>query len=135
MVGLAGSPTWLWTSAVLARCALCQRMADTLVPAVQMLTQRVEALESGLLIRRDITVRGKTLLQVEREACIEALRAAQGRQNVAADLLNITPRVMHYKVHRLGLTEFCEPGVLRRSRARRLARPEPTSSIEAQEGR
>ena len=43
----------------------------------------------------------------EREALIAALQQAGGVQLRAARLLGISPRVMHYKVHRYHLGRYC----------------------------
>ena len=89
------------------RCPECDRLAEVVLPTMQMLERRVTALEQGTVVRREVQVRGKTLADIEREACIEALHAARGIQKLAADMLGVTPRVMSYKVKQLGLQRHC----------------------------
>jgi transcriptional regulator with GAF, ATPase, and Fis domain len=46
---------------------------------------------------------GIALEEVERQAVMEALRMSNWVQKDAADLLNISPRVMNYKIKILGI--------------------------------
>jgi Nif-specific regulatory protein len=46
---------------------------------------------------------GIPLASIEKQALVEALRMSNGMPRAAADLLSITPRVMHYKIKALGI--------------------------------
>jgi len=46
---------------------------------------------------------GIPLASIEKQALLEALRMSNWMPRAAADLLSITPRVMHYKIKALGI--------------------------------
>lgn len=88
-------------------CLSCERLAEVVLPTLQMLMKRVDALDAGVAYSPEPSVYGKTLAQLEREAMIAALHAHKGVQKSAAEQLGISVRVMSYKVKALGLERYC----------------------------
>ena len=88
------------------RCPSCDRLAEVVLPTLQMLERRVAALEDGAAVR----VAAGPHDQVEageRDLLVGALRACRGVQSHAAQLLGISARRMHYRVHKYGLEALC----------------------------
>lgn len=90
----------------MTRCPHCERIAEVVLPALQMLERRVSVLEGGAALPERLA-QSSALEQQEREMLIEALTKANGVQSTAASRLGISARVFHYKVRKHGLKAYC----------------------------
>lgn len=84
-----------------------ERLGSIVVPALQMLIQRIEQLERAAPRMAANEWTNLSLADLERAAIIHALQQSHGVQNQAAKRLGISPRVMHYRVKQLNLYSYC----------------------------
>ena len=90
----------------MGRCPSCDRLAEVVLPTLQMLERRVRLLEGGAALPAR-AAKQNALERREREALIDALSRSDGVQSVAASHLGVSARVFHYKVHKHNLQAYC----------------------------
>ena len=87
-------------------CPFCPHCATVVLPTLQMLARRVQALEDGRSVERAEAPTDAVQAQ-ERQMIIDALRVCQGIQSHAALSLGMSARRMHYKIAKYGLGHLC----------------------------
>jgi len=105
---LVESATWPTGSRASWACPTCARLAEVVLPYLQVLERRVRTLEgqTATPARRETTAVDQ-LAATERDLIVAALQAAGGVQKHAADALGIAPRTILYRVQKYGLQQYC----------------------------